>query len=103
MFLEVNSDKVDISIRNICSLKHLSLFWKPGILDESVISDILDKFQSIEILHLHGKFPYFNLDKLINLKLLYLNGDISENFNFELFKNLFNQLEILVTLIMKAS
>lgn len=95
MFLEVNSDKVFISIRNICSLKDLGLSSTPGILDESFISDILDQFQSIEILHLYGKFPYFNLDKLINLKQFILMGDIRENFNFELFKNLLNQLEVL--------
>lgn len=96
MFLEVNSDIVFISIRNICSLKDLGLSSTPGILDESFISDILDQFQSIEKLNLFGKFPYFNLDKLINLKQIILMGDIKENFNFELFKNLYNQLEKLL-------
>ena len=51
--------------------------------------------QNIQILHLHGKFSYFNLDNFVNLKTLYLIGTIDESFNFKLFKNLCNQLESL--------
>ena len=49
--------------------------------------------QNIEELSLCGHFSYFNLDNLVNLKKLYLQGTIHENFNFKLFKNLCNQLE----------
>lgn len=61
------------------------------------MTDFIDQLPNIEILHLHGKIiPYLNLDKIINLKQLLLNGDINEDFNFELFKNLYNRLEFLI-------
>ena len=97
MFLEVNSDKAYISIRKLCSLKQLGLSSTPGILGERLITDFIDVLPNIEILHLHGKIiPYLNLDKIINLKQLLLNGDINEDFNFELFKNFYNKLEFLI-------
>ena len=96
MFLGVNSDNAYIAIRNLSSLKHLSLSSSPGMLNESLMNDLFDQFPNIEILHLHGTFPYFNLDRLFNLKHLLLNGEINESFNFDLFKNLCKQLEILM-------
>ena len=51
---------------------------------------------SIQDLHLHGKFSYFNLDNFFNLKRLSLQGTLDESFNFELFKNLCKQLESLI-------
>lgn len=68
----------------------------PGLLNQSLMTDLFDQFPNIEILHLYGTFPYFNLDGLINLKELNLTGEINESFNFDLFTNLCNQLEILM-------
>ena len=51
--------------------------------------------QTLQDLDLHGNFSYFNLDDFVNLKTLSLNGKVHESFNFELFKNLCNQLESL--------
>ena len=48
---------------------------------------------TIEELHLHGNFSNFNLDSLVNLRELSIAGYIDKSFNFELFKNLCNQLE----------
>ena len=47
----------------------------------------------IQELYLHGELCYFNLDSLVNLRLLSLSGLINPNFNFELLKNLGKQLE----------
>ena len=52
--------------------------------------------QSIQQLNLYGKFSYFNLDNFVNLNSISLDGTITEDLNFELFKNLCNQLETLV-------
>lgn len=49
--------------------------------------------QNIEELSLCGNFSYLNLDNLVNLKKLYIQGTINKNFNFKLFKNLCKQLE----------
>ena len=54
---------------------------------------LLDKVRHIEQLYLRGEFSYFNLDNLVNLKVLSLYGSINESFNFDLFKNLCNRLE----------
>ena len=51
--------------------------------------------QSLQELELYGNFYYFNLDNFVNLKILSIDGTIDESFNFELFKNLCNQLESL--------
>ena len=49
---------------------------------------------NIQELNLDGNFSYFNLDNLVNLRVLSLSGDIEKKyFNFELFKDLCNQLE----------
>ena len=95
LFLEVNSDEVYLSLRNINSLEHLRLRSWPGMLNESFVNDIFDQLQCIEELHLHGKLPYFNLDNLINLRKLHLQGTINEEFNFELFKTFYKQLELI--------
>ena len=51
--------------------------------------------QHIEKLYLHGRISHLNLDYLVNLKLLSLEGDLDAGFNFEIFKNLCNQLEVI--------
>ena len=49
----------------------------------------------IQKLYLCGNLCHFNLDSFLNLILLSINGTLNESFNFELFKNLRNQLIIL--------
>lgn len=49
--------------------------------------------QNIEELFLYGKLYYFNLDNLVNLRRLTLSGLTYDGFNFELLKNLSNQLD----------
>ena len=64
-------------------------------IDESMITQLLDQVQHIKKLYLQGNFSYFNLDNLVNLKLLSLDGTINESFNIELFKNLCNRIEVI--------
>ena len=59
-------------------------------IDESMITQLLDQVQHIKKLYLQGNFSYFNLDNLVNLKLLSL-----DSFNIELFKNLCNRIEVI--------
>ena len=66
-------------------------------IDENIISKLLGQVQYIKQLFLTGNFSYFTLDSLYNLKLLSLAGTINDSFNFELFKNLCNQLVVLKT------
>ena len=54
---------------------------------------LIDNSPYIEILQLCGKLSHFNLDSLSNLKVLVLYGTIMDDFNFQLFDNLCNQLE----------
>jgi hypothetical protein len=62
-------------------------------IDPNIITRLLDKIQHIEKLTLTGDFSYINLEKLVNLKMLTLNGSVNESsFNVELFKNLCNQI-----------
>ena len=86
------SESYSFCIKNVYSLKYfgLKIF---GTIDEQILTIFLDKLLTIEELSLDGNFSNFNLDHLVNLKWLSLNGIIKEDFNFELFKNLCNQLE----------
>ena len=53
----------------------------------------MDKVPHIQQLYLGGNLCYFKLDSLLNLRVLSLFGVREKKFNFELFKNLCNQLE----------
>ena len=56
---------------------------------------LFEIFPNIESLNLHGKFSNINLDRFVNLKKLSIYGLLSNDFNFDLFKNICNQLEYL--------
>ena len=94
MHLVANSEEIYFSLRNLNSLETLSLYISCPI-DENIIRQLFDSVPHIERLFLCGTFSHFNLDCFLNLKLLSFKGSINESFNFELFKNLCNQLTIL--------
>ena len=79
-------------INNLPSLTKLYLNFS-GQIDNDKLAIILDQVTQIKELYLEGNFSYLNLDSLVNLRMLELSGTIAENFNFELFKNLCDQLE----------
>lgn len=63
-------------------------------IDENILAPILEQLPHIEELALDGNLSHFNLDSLSNLKSLSLYGTLdTKSFNFDLFKNLCNQLE----------
>ena len=92
LHLAAINDKVDFSIKNLPSLIKL-YFYNRCLIDENILSGLLGQVQHIQELCLDGGFSYFNLDNLVNLRVLKLSDDIEKNFNFELFKNLCQQLE----------
>ena len=93
MFLGLHaSEAYSFSIRNLYSLKCFCL-QVSDVIDESILTVFLDKLPNIEKLGLLGNFSNFNLDHLINLKSLALNGTINDDFNFKLFENLCYQLQ----------
>jgi Leucine-rich repeat (LRR) protein len=85
--------EVEFSIKNLPSLRRFSLSTFSCRIDEKIVTRLLYQAPNIQELHFNGKLCYFNLDSLVNLRVLSLNGFINENFNFKLFKNLCNQLE----------
>ena len=62
-------------------------------INENNTALIFDQLQQIEELNLDGNFYYFKLDNFVNLRNLSLCGTLFDDFNFELFKNLSNQLD----------
>ena len=62
-------------------------------IDENILSPIFDQFQNIEELSLHGSLNYFNLDNIVTLRRLCLDGAFNDDFNFELLKKISPQLE----------
>ena len=86
------AEEVEFSIKNLPSLTkfHLSI---SGAIDESIVSRLFDQVPHIEELGIDANLSSFNLDNLVYLRKLSLIGTLNENFNFELFKNLCNQLE----------
>ena len=83
-----------ISFGNQSSLKDLTLF-KSEFNNDSIIK--LHKMCSnIEELSLKGNFSSLSFDSFLNLKKLSVIGSLLEDFDFELFKNICNQLEYLL-------
>ena len=91
--MRANSTEMFFSIRNLCALNRLTLDLISFTIDDHFITSFLNQVQHIERLILCGNFSYFNIDSLVNLKFLSLNGTIKASFNIILFKNLCNQLE----------
>ena len=96
----INSFEIHFTIRNLLSLKYFELII-PRI-DENNTLRIFDQLQNIEELKLSGNLHNFNLDSFVNLRRLFLCGYIKDGFNFELIKNLSNQLDKLTLLIPKT-
>lgn len=93
LYLRARTREVDFSIKNLASLRVLTLAVDCKI-DENIVTRLVDQIRHIETLDLNGNLSYFNLDQLYNLRTLSLNGTIDEEFNFELFENnLCEQLE----------
>ena len=82
-----------LSVRNLPSLRHLDLSFNHYRIDSTIHPELLDYLPNIEYLSLDADLSYFNLDSLVNLKSLSLEGKIDKEFNFDLFKNICNQLE----------
>ena len=116
VFLELNrlSDYLErVRIENLSSLKSLSLTLDSieesyfrnlnslRILRLDVNRDINNEFSTrlfvifpkIEELHLHGQFSNINFDSFVNLKKLSLYGILFDDFNFDVFDNICNQLK----------
>ena len=93
--MRANSTEMFFSIRNLCALNLLTLDMIGCTIDDHFITSLFNQVQNIEKLILCGTFSYFNIDSLVNLKFLSLDGTINESFNIELFKNLCNQLDSL--------
>ena len=62
-------------------------------INSEVLSEFIEYLPNIETLELSGKFSYLSLDRLSNLKRIKLFGTIMNDFDFDLFDNLCNQLE----------
>lgn len=92
LFLRANSSEVQITMKNLTSLSRLGLSLTDTI-DEDIVTGLLDQVPHIQKLHLDGNLGYFNLDHLVNLRVLKIFETINEDFNLDLFKNLSDQLE----------
>lgn len=92
LYLGANSSEVQFSMKNLPSLSRLSLSLT-DIIDEDIVTGLLDQVPHIQELHLDGNLGYFNLDHLVNLRVLKIFETINEDFNLDLFKNLSEQLE----------
>ena len=79
------------SARNLKSLKNLYLGFK-GLMDECLSTKIFENLPNISYLRIKGCFSNLNLDSLINLENLLLEGSINQDFNYGLLKNLSNHL-----------
>ena len=77
-------------------------FYNSVKIDENIVTRLSNQVPNIQELYLIGEFSYFNLDNFANLRVLILGGSINNkkyNFNFELFKNLCNQLETITFML----
>ena len=74
------------------SLRHLELHVNSEI-NNDMSTNLFEVFPNIEELHLRGQFSNINFDGFANLKKLKLSGNLLNSFNFDIFKNICNQLE----------
>ena len=77
---------------NLNSLKQLTLHIESEI-NKDMLTKMFEICPNIEELCLYGKFSNINFDSFVNLKNFELRGEILEGFNFDVFKNICNQLE----------
>ena len=82
------------SFGNMHSLKQLVLYAKSEI-NNDFITKLSEIFPNIEELFLSSfkQFTYINLDSFVKLKNLSLYGNLSNDFNLDLFANISNRLE----------
>ena len=88
LHLKANTAEVEFSIKNLPSLINFDLSIS-GTIGDYIVTSLFEQLPYIQELHLDGN----NLDNFVNLRVLELSGTLDENFNFELFQNLCNQLE----------
>lgn len=93
-WIDVPSTRKSFSITNLNTLTTIELFDRTNIINQKVIENF-ERLPNLKSLTLEGNLSYFNLDNLVNLKHLSLSGNMKHKFNFEIFKNLCNQLEAL--------
>ena len=79
---------------NLNSLRNLTLLLKSKI-DNTSLANLFEICSNIEQLYLGGQFSFMNLDSLFNLKKLTLYGKLLDDFDYDLFKSICNQLEYL--------
>lgn len=91
LYLQINSLE-NFKARNLKSLKKLHLFIEQPI-NKSISMRVFQHLSSIEELNIKGVFSDLNLDSLVNLKSLKINGSIDKDFNNDLFKNICENLQ----------
>ena len=82
------------SFGNMHSLKQLDFYTKSEINNDFItkLSEICPNIEEL-ILTSTGQFTYINLDRFVKLKNLSLFGNLSNDFNLDLFANISNRLE----------
>ena len=91
-YLYLSLDSVErFSARNLPSLTHLNLSSKH--FNNSISMQIFENLSNIKELELNGVFSDINLDDLVNLEKLSISGEIDQDFNSGLFKNICNNLQ----------
>lgn len=95
-YLKLKSTSLErFSARNLKSLKNLYLGFK-GLMDECISTKIFENLPNITALRIGGCFSNLNLDSLVNLENLFLEGSINQDLNYGLLKNLSNHLQKLI-------
>ena len=82
----------EFSFANMYSLRDLTLYIESEINNDS-LTKLFEAFPHIEELFLDGKFSNINLDSFFYLKKLTFSGNLLNDFNFDVFKNICNKLE----------
>jgi Leucine-rich repeat (LRR) protein len=83
-----------ISFKNLFALTELNIKLERPVNSE-IVEMITNNSPNIELLTLNGSLSNFNLDKLIHLKKLTLYDNLMEDFNYDIFKHICNQLTAL--------
>ena len=84
-----------MTIRKLTDLQDLQFELVESPINSYIQIELFDKLPTVEKLTLIGRFSDFNLDNLFNLQKLSIKGLLNNDFNFDLFRKIRNQLTYL--------
>lgn len=90
--LKLSSSPKRITLRNLTALENFKFQQSNISINSDILVKLLEQLPSVKKLTLYGRLSNFHLDNMIHMRELSLKGFLDNDFNYDLFKNICNQL-----------